>query len=235
MLGVMDNMKLDKFYTKPSVALDCIKATQHLFNDTVIIEPSAGNGSFSKQIPNCIAYDIKPENDGIILKNFYELELEPNTTIIGNPPFGSRSKEAINFFNHAAKFNVKTIAFIVPITFKKWSVQKQLNSNYSLIFEQILPHNSFLKNEKEYSVRCVFQIWQFKTETDINLRLKKSPPITHPDCEIWQYNATATAEKYFSYDWDFAVYRQGYKDYTKRFFKEDLDNMDKRIQFMFFK
>lgn len=208
---------------------------QQYFDNTIVIEPSAGNGSFSKQIPNCVSYDIKPESEDIIEKNFYNLVLDENTTLIGNPPFGSRSKEAISFFNHGASFNIKTIAFILPITFKKWSVQKQLHPNYSLVNEKLLPANSFLSNNKDFSVRCVFQVWQRNDIAKLNLRLKKQPPIKHEDFEIWQYNATKSAEKYFNYDWDFAVYRQGYKDYSHRFFPNDRDNMDRRIQYMFFK
>ena len=51
-------MKLDQFFTTPEVAQECIQLIDNLDKYETIIEPSAGNGSFSKLIPNCTAYDI---------------------------------------------------------------------------------------------------------------------------------------------------------------------------------
>ena len=45
-------------------------------NITEIIEPSAGNGSFSNQINDCISYDIEPESENIKQQDFLELNLE---------------------------------------------------------------------------------------------------------------------------------------------------------------
>ena len=82
----------DKYYTPIDLAKYCIDKTYEIIgkeNITEIIEPSAGNGSFSNQL-NCIAYDIEPECDGIIKQDFLTTELEYNKgrLIIGNPPLG---------------------------------------------------------------------------------------------------------------------------------------------------
>ena len=48
------------------LAKECINKTFNIIggkNISGIIEPSTGNGSFSNQIPNCIAYDLIPENE----------------------------------------------------------------------------------------------------------------------------------------------------------------------------
>jgi hypothetical protein len=58
-------MSIDKFYTQVEVAKECIDLVPDLDTYDLIIEPSAGNGSFSSQL-NCIAYDIEPENKNII-------------------------------------------------------------------------------------------------------------------------------------------------------------------------
>ena len=58
-------MSIDKFYTQVEVAKECIDLVPDLDTYDLIIEPSAGNGSFSSQL-NCIAYDIEPENKDII-------------------------------------------------------------------------------------------------------------------------------------------------------------------------
>lgn len=41
---------IDKFYTKPKVVELCFEKIQHIFPDDLIIEPSAGNGSFIEPI-----------------------------------------------------------------------------------------------------------------------------------------------------------------------------------------
>ena len=58
-------MSIDKFYTQVEVAKECIDLVPDLDTYDLIIEPSAGDGSFSSQL-NCIAYDIEPENKNII-------------------------------------------------------------------------------------------------------------------------------------------------------------------------
>ena len=118
---------------------------------------------------------------------------------------------------------------------KKYSAQNQINPKAKLIYSMDLDENSFLFEDSEYSVRCCLQIWSLDF-TDFDLRIS-SPPVTkHPDFEMWQYNNTRLAEKYFdkeTYNWDFAVPRQGYKDY--KIMESDPDKMDRRTQWIFFK
>lgn len=65
---------------------------------------------------------------------------------------------AIEFFKHAAEF-ANTIAFIVPRSFRKVSIQNKLPLNFWLTKEIEIPLNSFLLNGIEYSVPCIFQVW----------------------------------------------------------------------------
>ena len=56
---------IDKFYTLPTCSKKCIDKTCDMFDITkwdLIVEPSAGNGSFLNQIPsdNKIGIDILP-------------------------------------------------------------------------------------------------------------------------------------------------------------------------------
>lgn len=147
----------DKYYTPPDLAKYCIEKTFETIrieNITEIIEPSAGNGSFSRQIDGCIAYDIKPESDGIYKKNFLELDLEyvKGRLIIGNPPFGKHMKLAQDFFKHSVKHS-DFIAFILPIS--------QLNNQNSL-YEFDLIHSEDL-GKKIYTDRelhCCFNIYK---------------------------------------------------------------------------
>lgn len=157
-LGQKD--KNDKFYTKSEIVDYCLSFIE-IDKYNKIIEPSAGDGAFLKKLPNAIGYDIDPEADDIVKQDFLSLEnpKEENILIIGNPPFGVQSNLAIKFFNKAAEF-CDTIAFILPRSFCKDSIKNRLNLNFHLIKEEILPEDSFLLNNKNYSVPCVFQIWE---------------------------------------------------------------------------
>lgn len=231
-------MKYDKFYTKPEVAKQCYQILKNIYpniDQKQFLEPSAGDGSFISILPNCVAYDILPEKEGIIQQDFLSLQPDGKQyVVIGNPPFGKRSKMAINFFNHSTLFG-DIIAFILPVSFMKWSVQKELNKDFKLIYYNFLEPESFLVNKKSYSVRCVFQVWA--RESQIDLRLKSAPPTKHPDFHLWQYNATEQAKKYIDENWKYAVYRQGYKDYSILFTQKNKEQikqeMEQNIQFFF--
>ncbi len=123
----------------------------------------------------------------------------------------------------------------MPLQFEKWSVQKNLNKNFKLIFSDILEPNSFIFNGKDCQIRCCFQIWT-RCESKINLRLKEPPPTTHKDFQMWQYNNTPEARKYFDkkkYQWDFAVVRQGFYNYKCIIIKET--ELNPRVQYIFFR
>ena len=232
-------MKLDKFYTKPVIAEQCVsflKEKLPLTGNETYLEPSAGDGSFLAYLPQFTAIDIKPEGSNIQAVDFFTYSI-PADICIGNPPFGSRSAMAIKFFNHAAEL-CSIIAFILPVSFMNWGVQKQLAAEWKLYDYFYIPENAFTDNGKDYSVRCVFQIWT-KADYGQDLRLKKAPPISHPDFKIWQYNATQQAYPCVEEDWKYAVYRQGYKNYNSLFTREDYEHikeeMNKNIQFFFIK
>ena len=241
-------MGLDKFYTQKDIAKECcdfLHSTLTINNNEVTyLEPSAGNGAFLEYLPKYIAIDIAPENENIIEQDFLTYGTEKDNFItIGNPPFGKRSAMAISFFNKAALMS-DVIAFIVPVSFMKWNVQKNLNNSFSLIDYFYLPFNSFLSEDKEFGVRTVFQIWVKKGsqyDNNIDLRLTKQPPTSHEDFLIWQYNATPEAIKYVDEDWKYATYRQGYHDYNKIFTKKDYSDIkahmtaEKKQQFFFIK
>lgn len=241
-------MGLDKFYTQDAQAKKCYEFLHSVLaieQDSLYLEPSAGNGSFLKYLNNYIALDIKPEGENIIEQDYLKYEANfYNYITIGNPPFGTRSALAIDFFNKASTMS-DVIAFIVPVSFMKWNVQKNLNSNFKLVDYFYLPFNSFLDNGKEFGVRTVFQVWvKSNSKYDnniIDLRLKKQPPISHEDFLIWQYNATPGAIKYIEEDWKYATYRQGYHDYNElfdrnsySFIKEKMTGTKKQ-QFFFIK
>lgn len=165
----------DKFYTKDFIAKMCVGSLLTYIGDQIkdylFIEPSAGNGVFLHYLDNYIAFDISPENNNnnIIKADWFEVDkkqfFKMETIIIGNPPFGVQGQLAIKFFNESSFANY--IAFILPRSFRKPSIQNKLNKKFHLVKEEILPKNSFLFKEKDYNVNCVFQIWEKRKEDRI--------------------------------------------------------------------
>jgi predicted RNA methylase len=165
---------IDKYYTKPSVVELCIGLVKQHINiaeNDLIIEPSAGDGSFIQGIKslssNSIFYDLEPEHPEIVkqdylLGNYYDFQTQyKNIHIIGNPPFGRQSSLAIRFIKKSCDF-CDTISFILPKSFKKDSMKKTFPLQFHNIVEIDLPEKSFLVDGIEYNVESVFQIWEKK-------------------------------------------------------------------------
>jgi hypothetical protein len=160
----------DAYFTKPEIAEKFSLLVQSLYPDARFIEPSAGNGSFSRHFQSITAYDLHPKNENIIKADWFTVVVPENSVVIGNPPFGFAASLAIRFFNHAS--NAKAICFIVPRSFQKASVHRRLNLSFHLVYEEVLPKNAFMLDGKEYSVPCVFQIWEKQKE------LRKISPVS---------------------------------------------------------
>lgn len=170
-------VSLNKFYTKAetiNICYNAIKKYLKIEKKDLIIEPSAGDGSFINIIKaitdNYIFYDIKPEHPDVIKANFLNTipSADKKIHIIGNPPFGYKSSTAIKFIKHSANIlKAESISFILPISFMKASFQKSFPLNYHLICEIRLPTNSFTYFGESKKIKTVFQIWKKK---DINRR-----------------------------------------------------------------
>jgi len=163
---------IDKFYTKKYVVDICIQIIRDNMEfgiDDAIIEPSSGNGSFIDGIKslskNYIFYDLEPEHSEIIQQDYLLYNSDEikskyvNIHVIGNPPFGRQSSLAIKFIKKSCEF-ADSVSFILPKSFKKDSLKNKIPTKFHLIFEYDLPSHSFLVNEIEYDVPCVFQIWK---------------------------------------------------------------------------
>ncbi len=172
---------IDKFYTKSEVAKYCIQEFQKYITiqeDDLIIEPSAGNGSFLENLyslhlsNNILGFDIEPEHEKITKQDFLSLDYSNFSKhnkiyILGNPPFGRQSSLAKKFIKFSCNF-VDAIGFILPKSFKKESLQSSFPLEFHLLTSIDLPGNSFLLNDKEYDVPCIFQIWMKQsTEREI--------------------------------------------------------------------
>lgn len=173
---------LDQFYTNDEIALKCYnKVLEHINIDDydIILEPSAGKGGFYKNFPNNkrLGLDLEPKYNGIIKKDYFDFIPENNKKycVIGNPPFGKVSSTAIKFFNKSAEFS-DIVAFIIPRTFKRVSVQNKLDLNFHLIYNEDLPLKPCCF-EPNMDAKCCFQIWKKMDNKREYIVMKK----THPD------------------------------------------------------
>ena len=153
---IMAKIELDKYYTPVNLAKYCIDKTFEIIgkeNITDIIEPSAGNGSFSNQL-ECVAYDIEPEHKSIIKQNYLKLELEYKKCrlIIGNPPYGRCMNLAQKFYKKSIQIG-DYIAFILPISC--------LNNTQSLFeFDLIYSEDLGEHNYSNHQLHCCFNIYK---------------------------------------------------------------------------
>ena len=164
----MAKIELDKYYTPSDLAKHCIDKTYEVIgkeNIVEIIEPSAGNGSFSLQL-ECKAYDIKPDHDSIIQQDFLELseEYAKGRLIIGNPPYGRCLNMAQKFYKKSIELG-DYIAFILPIS-QLWNTQSMYE--FDLVYSEDL-------GKKDYSgvkLHCCFNIYKRREDGECNTKPK---------------------------------------------------------------
>ena len=163
----MTDIPLDKFYTPDATARQCIGQLWRQVGmraDDLFIEPSAGAGAFCRHLPakRTIALDIAPDADGILTGDFLDFEPpvhEGRRIVIGNPPFGRSGAMARAFLQHASKF-ADVIAFILPASFAKASMQRGIPSLFHLVHQTHLGDATFETCEGLRKVRTVLQIWE---------------------------------------------------------------------------
>lgn len=152
----MAKIELDKYYTSVNLAKYCIDKTFEIIgkeNITDIIEPSAGNGSFSNQL-KCVAYDIEPEHKSIIKQDYLKLELEykKGRLIIGNPPYGRCMNLAQKFYKKSIQIG-DYIAFILPISCFN---NTQSLFEFDLIYSEDLGEHNYSNRQ----LHCCFNIYK---------------------------------------------------------------------------
>lgn len=174
----------DAYYTKPLISMELINDLSKLydFNDfDYIIEPSAGNGSFSKYFNEnfnnkLIAIDIDPKESYMIKEDFLNYDLSfvdgKKNLFIGNPPF---SYKVLNGFIKKICKYANVISLILPNSFKNHNRMKLIHLNYHLIKIIDIGMNAFIDNcNNEYNYNTSFFIFEKRNYLRIN-NIKTKP------------------------------------------------------------
>lgn len=165
----------EQYYTPSSTATELFQVALGLIPDLLdrtLVEPAAGTGSFTKVFANfgvkdIRAFDIEPKDPAIIQANFLQDEcLESELThgvAITNPPFGRNSSLSVPFFNRLAD-HCEYICFVIPKSWRKWTLQNRLDRRFHLIHDQELTidyqDESGAYISQSGMLKTVFQIWK---------------------------------------------------------------------------
>jgi predicted RNA methylase len=163
----------EQFYTPKELAQTLTNKVAQVIGgltNRTVIEPAGGTGSFvtaAKELgaKKILSFDIEPKADGVILADFLTSEIKGVTdaVTISNPPFGRNNSLSIPFFNKAAK-NSEYIAFILPRSWRKWSVINRLDRNFHLIHDEDLAIDYVDETGEmlwqKARLNTCFQIWE---------------------------------------------------------------------------
>lgn len=165
--GLNGKLDHDKYKTPQGLAEECASVLRSYLSDmggVTFLDPCAGSGEFSNLFPNCEAYDIAPEVEGIVAADFLKLEIpyRPNRVVVGNPPYGSRLNMAVLFYKKAVTTG-DYVAFLLPAS--------QLNKN-SMFYEFDLVLSKHLGKHKFSGavIDCVFNIYKRPSSGQCNPR-----------------------------------------------------------------
>ncbi|WP_294190406.1 SAM-dependent methyltransferase [uncultured Sphingomonas sp.] len=152
--------KLEKFYTSTAFAVLMRHFIELHFplDGYLVVDPCAGGGAIADTMPaDTIELDVDGTSHACIKANYLATEIVTNRPIavVGNPPF----RLAVEFFNHAAK-QARVIAMIVPCTFRREEVLRELDDYFHLVAETEVPAWAFLRDGRPYNVPALLQIWE---------------------------------------------------------------------------
>ena len=167
----------EQYYTDASAVDKCLSyLTEFIdFEDFVFLEPAGGTGEFIKGfqrngIPdnNILSFDIEPKHELVREANFLEVSIDNGKkplVCVTNPPFGRASSLAKKFFNHAAD-SCDYICFLVPKSWRKWSVMNSLDNRFHLVGDIEMDANCFYlpdgTKKAKSALKTVFQVWKKK-------------------------------------------------------------------------
>lgn len=196
----------EQYYTPKSLASELVTQIEDVLgplSGKTVLEPAGGTGAFieaviEQGVKSVISFDIEPLHRAVAEGSFLDQVIsQQNLITISNPPFGRNNSLSIPFFNHAANVS-DAICFIVPRSWRKWSVTNRLDLRFELVWDvdididYVDARGEALSN-KSLLATC-FQIWK-KTEklrqivkvTDKKIVEKVSPEHADVSLTIFGY------------------------------------------------
>lgn len=197
----------EQYYTPQNIALQCTKKMLKFVsnkNSMFWLEPAGGTGQFVEAMlangikpDRIVSYDIEPHHRLVKkTKDFLKVNLqdlkgesdcfdegERTCVTLTNPPFGRANSLCVPFFNHCATVS-KYIGFLIPKSWRKWSVQNKLHDNFHLIHDEeieadfIYPASVDAKKASKGKLATVFQIWEYRDEKRPKLTVEDRGYIT---------------------------------------------------------
>lgn len=162
----------EQYYTPVAQAqkiLDRVLSNVNFLDRTPFLEPAGGTGSFvraamEKGFKNISSFDIEPKHELVMQADFLTTNLGiSNAICVTNPPFGRNNSLSIPFFNKAADY-ADLIAFVVPRSWRKWSVINRLDKRFQLVDDWDLTIDYVDEDENEThgvgNLRTCVQVWK---------------------------------------------------------------------------
>jgi predicted RNA methylase len=181
-LGNRRKTGVEQYYTPKDLAFELSSKLVAITGiENTFLEPAGGNGSFIDALSrlgakNIEAVDLYPKHPSVQKADF--LSYEPkgrNLVTVSNPPFGRNNSLSIPFFNHAADHS-DYIAFLVPRSWRKWSVQNRLDRRFHLISDQDVAVNYVTDSGQRIGanndLRTCFQIWEKRADLRAKLKVE---------------------------------------------------------------
>lgn len=199
-----------QFFTTPAVAQRCLNllhAARVVPPDARFLEPSAGDGAFSRLLP--YAHTLALDMDEELCRAHGHTHVPPphgylglcaaalppsfarpdQNVVIGNPPFsdaadsrlGRRRNVALAFVNHSAAL-AHTCAFLLGGNFLRQRMQRAVTPAYRLVSCTDLGSCTFRVGGGTQRVRCVFAVWHAAHDAPLPTPL---PPPLHIAHGVW--------------------------------------------------
>jgi predicted RNA methylase len=205
----------EQYYTPKPLALELVAQIEKVLGPLVgktVLEPAGGTGAFIEAVQSVgvnkvISFDIEPLHELVSVGDFLDQEItEENLITISNPPFGRNNSLSIPFFNHAAKAS-DAICFIVPRSWRKWSVTNRLDLGFELALDldidiDYVDAEGYPLSNKNHLATC-FQIWkraknsrELVRVTDMGIIQKVSPDQADVSLTIFGYGCGKVKTKF---------------------------------------
>ena len=168
----------EQYYTLLSIAKQFLAILDEVAIGGLYLEPAGGTGAFLQALGErkWVSYDIEPKYKGIQKTNDFileELQLQDVITIT-NPPFGRANSLSVPFFNKCAEVS-SHIGFLIPKSWRKWSVINRLDPRFHLVRDVELTCDFDYPDQSKKSkgkLNTVFQVWEKREELRVKIEVE---------------------------------------------------------------